>query len=460
MPSTTLQAILKKTRAITVVLALSSFFHNGYSQTILHTEDFESGSPGILLNTLDVGGVLSGENPWTINNVYLGGVDVILCVPPIPLIVPPTPPQPTGITGFPNSTYLHVTPQTALSIGGLLPAASYTVSDGICLLGNQSTFSGMSSDISTIGHDSVTLDLWWMCGGSELYYGEVYYSTDGGAGWIPVINPLNGSNKWFNQVLWTNTIITDPNWDGQSTLRFGFRFITGSGLTGTETNPGFSVDDLAITGYDVCTPTSSSIAPEVCDAYTSPSGDSTWTESGVYMDTIQNVEGCDSIITIDLTVNHVDISVTQDDDTLVANASPANYQWLDCNDGHIAITFATNQTFATIMDGSYAVVVSQHGCVDTSGCTTVFGLGHGEFDPAAVTVQPNPASGHVTVIVEPLNSGYITIVDVLGRAIIQLPIQPGKTEIALDEIQLPGIYIVKITGTDGHIIGVTKLVVE
>jgi hypothetical protein len=460
MPSTAFHAIFKKARTLLTVLGLSAVSYNSYTQTILHTEDFESGSPNVILNTLDLGGILTGENPWTINNIYLGGVDLILCVPPVPLIIPPTPPQPGGITNSPNSTYLHVTPQTALSIGGLLPASSYTVGDGICLLGNQSTFSGMSSDISTIGHDSVTLDLWWMCGGSELYYGEVYYSTDGGAGWTPVINPLNGTNKWFEQVLWTNTIITDPNWDAQSTLRFGFRFITGSGVTGAETNPGFSIDDMTITGYDVCTPTSSSIAPEVCDAYTSPSGDSTWTQSGVYMDTIQNVEGCDSIITIDLTVNHVDISVSQDDTSLTANASPATYQWLDCDDGHIAITFATNQTFATIMDGSYAVVVSQHGCVDTSGCTTVFGLGLDDFDPGSILLQPNPAHDQVTVIVAPLQAGFITIVDLPGRALIHQPLQPGTTEIALDEIQLPGIYLVKITDSEGTLVSVTKLVVE
>ena len=39
-----------------------------------------------------------------------------------------------------------------------------------------------------------------------------------------------------------------------------------------------------------------------CDTYTAPSG-MVYTSSGVYSDTIPNAEDCDSIISIDLTIN-------------------------------------------------------------------------------------------------------------------------------------------------------------
>jgi hypothetical protein len=41
-----------------------------------------------------------------------------------------------------------------------------------------------------------------------------------------------------------------------------------------------------------------------CDGFPAPSGDEMWTESGLYMDTIPNIFGCDSIITVNLTVNY------------------------------------------------------------------------------------------------------------------------------------------------------------
>lgn len=45
------------------------------------------------------------------------------------------------------------------------------------------------------------------------------------------------------------------------------------------------------------------ISPVVCDQYTSPSGSYNWTSSGIYTDTLTNSVGCDSIITINLTIN-------------------------------------------------------------------------------------------------------------------------------------------------------------
>ena len=45
-----------------------------------------------------------------------------------------------------------------------------------------------------------------------------------------------------------------------------------------------------------------------CDSYTSPSGNYTWNTSGTYMDTLTNAAGCDSILTIDLTVHYTTYS--------------------------------------------------------------------------------------------------------------------------------------------------------
>lgn len=54
-------------------------------------------------------------------------------------------------------------------------------------------------------------------------------------------------------------------------------------------------------------PSSDSIAPVVCGNYTSPSG-MNYTASGMYMDTIPNAAGCDSVITINLTVNQPSVA--------------------------------------------------------------------------------------------------------------------------------------------------------
>ncbi len=53
---------------------------------------------------------------------------------------------------------------------------------------------------------------------------------------------------------------------------------------------------------DYCSDSESFLNITSCTAYTSPSGNHVWDVTGTYMDTISNAQTCDSIITIDLTI--------------------------------------------------------------------------------------------------------------------------------------------------------------
>lgn len=107
----------------------------------------------------------------------------------------------------------------------------------------------------------------------------------------------------------------------------------------------------------------------------SSSGNYTWTSSGTFMDTIPNFEGCDSVITLNLTINNVDVSINNLSPTLISNAIGASNQWLDCNDAMAIIGGEINQNFTAISNGIYAVQVTQNGCVDTSDCEVVNNVG-------------------------------------------------------------------------------------
>ncbi|MEZ4721875.1 MAG: T9SS type A sorting domain-containing protein [Flavobacteriales bacterium] len=75
--------------------------------------------------------------------------------------------------------------------------------------------------------------------------------------------------------------------------------------------------------------TSSSQTITACNSYTSPSGNDVWTISGIYMDTITNLAGCDSFMTIDLTINNSSngVLVTQACDSMVSPSG--NYVWTE-----------------------------------------------------------------------------------------------------------------------------------
>jgi len=115
----------------------------------------------------------------------------------------------------------------------------------------------------------------------------------------------------------------------------------------------------------------SSVNVENCIHYLSPSKKYLWTKSGNYTDTIANTSSCDSIIAINLNITTVDTSVIQNGATLTANAQNATFQWLDCNKAHTMIFGETAKTFIATTNGVYAVEIKENGCIDTSYCITV-----------------------------------------------------------------------------------------
>ncbi len=90
-------------------------------------------------------------------------------------------------------------------------------------------------------------------------------------------------------------------------------------------------------------------------------------QSGSISVTANNSFGSSSPTSLAVTVNSVNTAVTQSGLTLTANASGAGYTWIDCN-GFAPVGGQTSQSFTAAIPGTYAVIVSQSGCIDTSAC--------------------------------------------------------------------------------------------
>ncbi len=86
------------------------------------------------------------------------------------------------------------------------------------------------------------------------------------------------------------------------TVPSGDETYTTSG-TYMDTIPNAALCDSILTiNLTILQPTTNTISPSACTQYTVPSGDETYMASGTYMDTIPNSLGCDSILTINLTI--------------------------------------------------------------------------------------------------------------------------------------------------------------
>jgi hypothetical protein len=215
-----------------------------------------------------------------------------------------------------------------------------------------------------------------------------------------------------------------------------------------DTIPNMSGCDSVITVDLTINNTAHSYAEITCDSILSPSGNYTWTMSGVYNDTIQNAAGCDSLLTVNLTVNTIDASVTNSNETITANNSNATYQWVDCNNNNTPITGETSQSFTATSNGNYAVIVSDANCTKMSPCTLILTTGlNTNSTSSAITLYPNPNNGSFTI--ETSSTVTIEITNAIGQVVLSRMINSGKNAIALENA-VNGVYFVSTIDNAGN----------
>lgn len=153
-----------------------------------------------------------------------------------------------------------------------------------------------------------------------------------------------------------------------------------------------------------------------CESYTY--NGQTYTSTGVYTVMFTNQWGCDSVVTLNLTINAPNVSVTQSGNTLTAAATPATYQWINCGTGNTPIPGATNASYTATANGSYAVIVTQGTCSDTSLCKTVSGLSANDLHPLqGIRVYPNPAHEQLCIMMDKAMQATVVIQNVLGQEV-------------------------------------------
>ncbi len=177
-------------------------------------------------NTTDLSAIVGGnvENHWVINNVFNG------ITTPFP--VNATPAQP-GTMANPNLNYMHISSRDLEAVGA--NNANYTYNTSVV---GERYFSRMNTDVNTTGQTNVFIDFWYLnlADGAAGTSGRLYYSTNGGTSWNQVGPAYTNTNTW------TQTSVSDPAFDNQPTLRFGFLFENPA----AGNNPAFSVDEIVI----------------------------------------------------------------------------------------------------------------------------------------------------------------------------------------------------------------------
>jgi hypothetical protein len=124
-------------------------------------------------------------------------------------------------------------------------------------------------------------------------------------------------------------------------------------------------------------------------------------------------------------VNNVNTNVNTVGITMTAAATGAGYQWIDCVTNQ-AINGATNAFFTPTQNGSYAVVVTQNNCSDTSNCMVISTVGVEALVQNGWNIYPNPVNDQL--FVEVSEAMDVTIIDMTGKIIQSGTLKSGKNE--------------------------------
>ncbi|MEO0898151.1 MAG: LamG-like jellyroll fold domain-containing protein [Bacteroidota bacterium] len=205
-------------------------------------------------------------------------------------------------------------------------------------------------------------------------------------------------------------------------------------------------DSVLVVKLTIGTETTSTLTETACSSYTSPSGRYNWDSSGTYLDTLVNNRGCDSVMTIDLTISDLDTSVSRVDHVqLMANMNGVTYQWIDCQTG-MAVDSATNQTFMATENGSYAVVVTDMNmCSDTSSCFDIAAVNLLTTQHLDLRIYPNPVE-HIIHVEFGQTHADLTfrMSNLLGQEVLKKEFKHANDTI-LDVESLPkGVYILQV----------------
>jgi len=335
---------------------------------------------------------------------------------------------------------------------------TYTTNNNTATYTIQNT-QGCDSTITlnlVVNGSSVGTDIQSACNSYTWIDGITYTTSNNTASFNIVEGAANGCDSLVNLNLTIANSITGT--DIQTACE-SYTWIDGVTYTSSNNNATYTLqasqgcDSVVTLDLTIFNPDLVTDVQTACGSYAWIDGITYTTSNNSAIYVLQNVNGCDSTITLDLTINTVNINVLQlGPGTAQAEVSNASYQWLDCNDAYSELQGEINQTFQCQGACSYnlAVAITQNNCTDTSECVVLSVLDIDEdISPEEITLYPNPSSDEVYI--RGLNQlkqiEKIELMDYNGRLI-----QVYSGTINSFEVQFltDGVYFINISHQEGN----------
>ncbi len=176
--------------------------------------------------------------------------------------------------------------------------------------------------------------------------------------------------------------------------------------------------------------------------------------TGVYHDTLINTRGCDSFITLNVTIDAIDTAVIKIWNVLTAQAIGKKYQWIDCNKNYAPISGETKQSFKPAVNGDYGVIITDSICTYTSTCYHINNASIAQQNQDNIQIFPNPTQGKFMISLDKrIQNANLKIYNITGQVIMQ------KTNISGESFSYDigeygtGIYLVELLENGRRMVG-------
>ncbi|MCS6818807.1 MAG: T9SS type A sorting domain-containing protein, partial [Chitinophagales bacterium] len=198
----------------------------------------------------------------------------------------------------------------------------------------------------------------------------------------------------------------------------------------------------------VRTPSITVLNQNICQGQSFSFNGQQLTQSGTYKDTLVNAQGCDSIITLELTVHPLPNPVITQNGNVLTTGNFASYQWqLNGNN----IPGATSQSYTPTQSGTYTVVVfNAQGCSNTSAPFNYTGVGFESVNALpTIRIFPNPNNGNFTVMFSDSDVYDVKITNLLGETVWENKQSKNQEMIALPDAP-KGLYLIYVRKGQMH----------
>jgi len=284
---------------------------------------------------------------------------------------------------------------------------------------------------------------------SYTWIDGITYTNSNNSATVTLINQ-NGCDSivtldlTINNPSFSNTAITacdSYSWNGTN-------YSSSGTYTWTTTNAQ-GCDSIATLNLTINNTTFATDVISACQSYTWIDGITYTNSNNSATVTLINQNGCDSIVTLDLTISSIDNSIILNGTTINAISGYDSYQWYNCNSS--GSTPIPNEIYDSIIvdnNGEYQVEITYNNCTSFSDCVNINFNSTNEYDLKRLKVFPNPTDGFITIITpefyNPNSKCTYSIINLTGKYMISNE-QIEQSKSTFDLSNLPnGAYFIKI----------------